>query len=316
MSYDTRGQILQPAIVTGSTTGPEAILAIGDIGVDFEPHSTLILTLMTNIGGTLQVGGSSVLNVPSYQIPINPLQPEGIDTLDDGDARISSSARRVGNILYATHSTEVNNRAAIQWYRVDANLHTLIDSGTITNANLELFYPSIASNEVGTVVIGCNGTSSSTFVGSYALIGTVTNGALSFSEPMLLKAGLAAYDTHDSSGVSRWGDYSATTLDPLNPNHFWTIQSYPASSTRWATQVTELIIPAVEIAGATLDVALSGSNLMVSWNARPGAVLQFSPAASPAVWTNAGGTSVTTNGRTTQIVPVSGQSGFFQLVQP
>jgi hypothetical protein len=47
----------------------------------------------------------------------------------------------------------------------------------------------------------------------------------------------------DSSGRNRWGDYSATTIDPADPSIFWTNQEFVAGTNRWATQVTELILP-------------------------------------------------------------------------
>src|SRR5262249_39648059 len=140
------------------------------------------------------------------------------------------------------HSTEVNNRAALRWYRIDATNHTLLESGTITDPTLDLFYGSIAANTNGTVMIACNGSSASSFISIYAVAGLTVNGVTSFGELVRLKAGLAV--SSDGGGTSRWGDYSATSVDPTDPSRFWTIQSYPASSSVWATQITELVTTA------------------------------------------------------------------------
>ena len=45
----------------------------------------------------------------------------------------------------------------------------------------------------------------------------------------LLKAGEAPYQTIDGVGRNRWGDYSYTSVDPVNDIDFWTIQEYAAS---------------------------------------------------------------------------------------
>jgi hypothetical protein len=45
------------------------------------------------------------------------------------------------------------------------------------------------------------------------------------------------------SGRNRWGDYSATTLDPTDPQIFWTTQEYVNSTNSYQTRATEIIIP-------------------------------------------------------------------------
>jgi hypothetical protein len=321
LSYDSYGDIVQPAMLSGTPSSPEVTLAVESVGDDFQSHSRLILTPLQISGGTISLGTPVPITVPSYDVPINPTQPGNIDSLDDGDARISASVRRVGDTLYAAHCIQSGSRAAVRWYRINAVQHTLIDSGTITDPELEFFYPSIAANTNGTVVIGCNGTSVNTYISSYAFVGEVTNNVLTFSGPMLLKAGLATYDTHDSSGVSRWGDYSATTLDPLDSTHFWTIQSFPIDSTTWATQVTELIVDRGN--GVTtptntlpaLDITQQGNSLAITWPASSGATLQFTPSLSSPNWHNVTATPTTSNGETRQIIVPVSQNGFYRLIQ-
>ncbi len=315
-SYDTRGEILQPAVLTGSTSTPDVLLSVGDLGLDFAPHSTLILTPIKSDSGGFSLGPSVAINVPSYEIPINPVQPGGIDSLDNGDTRFSAQVRRVGDILYATHSIEIDDRAAVRWYRIDAAKQSLLESGTITNSELELFFPSIAADANGTVVIGCNGTSANQFISSYAYIGRPTNGVLSFEGPILLKAGLAAYDTHDSSGASRWGDYSATTADLDNPGRFWTIQCLPVDSTTWATQVTELIVDHPPLSsGPSLSITHAGTSAQISWAWDEGEKLQFSTSLSPPDWRDVPGVPTIANAIATQSVTLSGVREFYRVIQ-
>ncbi|MDB6039073.1 MAG: hypothetical protein JWM99_2914 [Verrucomicrobiales bacterium] len=311
LAYSARGQILQPTVTTGSPSTPELLLSVGDIGVDFASHDTLILSSLRNgTNGTLLDNPLTII-VPTYQVPINPVQPGGSDNLDDGDARIGAAVRRVDDLVYAVHAIQTNNHAAIRWYKLDAVTRSLLQAGTITETNLDLFYPSIAANEKGNVVIGCNGTSPDVFVSSFAIVGETVNGQLTFGPLRLLKSGIASYDLHDSSGTSRWGDYSATSLDPSDPGRFWTIQMYPVNATTWATQITELIV-----GGPTLNVVDNGSSIEISWPDQTGSVLQYNTDLSqPLAWLPVTELPVVLNGQAVVSLPLTNSAAFFRLLQ-
>src|SRR5262249_41488422 len=48
LGYTARGAILQPAAATGTTTTGESVLAVGNLGLDFAPHTTLKLSVLNN----------------------------------------------------------------------------------------------------------------------------------------------------------------------------------------------------------------------------------------------------------------------------
>jgi hypothetical protein len=124
---------------------------------------------------------------------------------------------------------------------------------------------------------------------------------------MLLKTGATSYQNTDFSGISRWGDYSATTVDPVDSSRFWTIQEFPSTATRWSTQVTELRtgIP-------VLHSTVSGSNLMLSWF---GTVLTLQTATDLGnpTWTAVTQNLSTNNGSVSAQLPMSAVNGFFRL---
>ena len=68
---------------------------------------------------------------------------------------------------------------------------------------------------------------------------------LSTGDDVELKAGEAPYTKDFGSGRVRWGDYSATVVDPLNDIDMWTIQEYAATpdsrGDRWGTWWGQLI---------------------------------------------------------------------------
>ena len=284
MDAVVRGEVMQPAICfDGSESG--GILTIGDIGTDSDPHSNVVWSAVQNAGGL-----SPTLSAPTdifvlpYEVPDNPdlgvpnfavLQPDGSTTLLANDARLSAKVYAVDGVLYAVHNTELNGRIAIRWYRIRAADHLLLEQGTIADANLDLFFPSIAANQYGVVVIGCNGSGVGTYVSSYAYAGETKNGKTTFGEGILLKAGVGSY--HDINEIladllgdpvspSRWGDYSAMSIDPADPTRFWTIQTYPSATDpdtggTWSTQITEI----VATTPPQLAIAPAGTNVLVSW---------------------------------------------------
>ncbi len=258
---ETWGFAVQPVVSYFGTNSAARAIAIGNEGGDLQPHNTLAAFVISNASTTNAVFTNlSNIIVPTYSVPINPTQPDGLsESIDDGDARISAAVYQAGSFIYAVHGTEINSRAAVQWFKLDAGSLTLVESGTITDANLDLFYPSIAANSNGLVVIGFNGCSTNSFVSSYAVAGQTINGSTVFGGKVLLQAGAGNYEVPDGSGYNRWGDYSATSLDPANPNVFWTIQEIPSSANIWSVQITQLLVEPV------LNVSVAGTNAIVSW---------------------------------------------------
>jgi len=149
--------------------------------------------------------------------------------------------------LWAVQGIKQDGRAAIRWFELDPATNIVLDSGVIADPELALYYPSIAVNEFDQAVIGFSGSSETTFVSAYAVAGERIGGAMTFGEPFLLQAGRSDYEQLDFKGRNRWGDYSATVVDPSDPRRFWTFQEYASAEDVWAVRITELIVtPAPE----------------------------------------------------------------------
>jgi hypothetical protein len=96
-------------------------------------------------------------------------------------------------------------------------------------------------NALGEVVIGFSGSGPNDYPTAYAVAGTLEGDTLTFGDPILLKAGVAPYEI---GNPARWGDYSATTYDPTDPSHFWTIQEWASGQFQWSTEISEIIFGA------------------------------------------------------------------------
>ncbi|WIY24787.1 choice-of-anchor Q domain-containing protein [Parasedimentitalea psychrophila] len=185
----------------------------------------------------------SVIFDQIYGPPPNAQQPGTNVHLETIDNRFLTNLILQEGSVWGVHHVEENGRAALHWFQIDAETNTLLNDGLIPDAELDLYFGSIAVNDYGNVVIGYNGSSGSQFVSSYAVTAKLAqDGSITFDEPVLLKAGVAPYVGAGGfdPDTTRWGDYSATVLDPDDPYTFWTFQEVVVSENVGATQITEI----------------------------------------------------------------------------
>ncbi|MBI1336343.1 MAG: hypothetical protein GC164_05210 [Phycisphaera sp.] len=204
----------------------------------------------TAVAPTLSTG-SGFISVTSRSSPPDIDQPGTKNDIDAGDTRFSGNVVQqhitgdTNPTLWGTRGVDIGGRAAIEWFQIDAVTNAVLQTGTIDDISMEYNYPSISVNDDGDVVIGFSGGDPNTFISTYAVVGKTTAGITSFSDPILLKAGIDDYQVLDSGGRNRWGDYSSTVLDPADPSGktFWTFQEFVSADNQWSIQITEIQIP-------------------------------------------------------------------------
>ena len=334
--YSVRGQVYQPVMCLDGTSSGN-VVAVGNIGMDIIQYSNLFCFAVQNAGGPGATLTAPVnLTVPPYQVPYNadfdaplftPTQSDGTSALEGNDARISARVFAVAGVIYAVHNTELNNRMAIRWYRISATTRALLEVGTLADNTQDLFFPAIAANASGTVVIGYNacgpGTNNLT-VSCYAVAGQTSGGVTTFGTPLLLQAGVNDYHGDDETLLdpflglppySRWGDYNSIANDPSDPSRFWTMIMYPsdgATQDVYSTQITELITASPR---PKLTITETGTNATISWaSSFTGFTLQKNTSiSSPLTWSNVPQAQVT-NGNSISVT-ISANSGkqFFRL---
>jgi hypothetical protein len=136
--------------------------------------------------------------------------------------------------LWCSHTIEVNSsgvgtssgdRDAVRWYQIGSlgTTPALMQSGTLfDNSAAKTFYwmGTICMNTNGTAMISCSKSSATTDANG-AIAAHFPTGALgSTSAPL--------QTTTNNTGYSgfRWGDYSASVLDPTNNTTFWCAHEY------------------------------------------------------------------------------------------
>ena len=159
-----------------------------------------------------------------------------VATLDTIDYRPMNAVYRNGSI-YTTQCVNIGGRAAVRWYQIGTSPVSTLQTGSIDDPVKHYYMPSISVNAANEVLLGFSGSSGSQFVGAYIAGRKPTDPLGQVCLPIQYKAGEAVYTQISSSGVNRFGDYSLTSVDPLDDTTFWTIQQYARLSNTWVTRV-------------------------------------------------------------------------------
>jgi len=193
--------------------------------------------------------------------------------IDTGDGRLVNCLLRTGTI-WCSHTVflpfDNPKRAAAQWFQVDpaANPPALVQHGRIQDETNTYFYAyaSIAVNKNNDVVLAYTRFSANDYPTAAFSFRTATDPPNTLQPEVLSKAGEASYVNPGArTGNNRWGDYSATMVDPANDLDFWTIQEYAATPPRgrtgaFGTWWTQISAPS---AGQSCTYSLSAANASI-----------------------------------------------------
>jgi len=227
---------MQPAHIFGASAAGYLLFE------DWNFRATrLLLATIDNVSGTPVWRSPVPIEVTPYPqefgLPDAPQANEsrGIDTTD---TRLWNAVYRNG-FLWTTHHVDGGGKTEAAWYRIDPATGTASAQGRVSDPARWYYFPSIAVNQEDVAAIGFSGSSAAEYAGGYY---TIVRPPYIAAEPVaLLKSGEDTYFKDFGRGVNRWGDLSATTVDPADNVTFWTIQEYawthdPVSgASRWGT---------------------------------------------------------------------------------
>jgi uncharacterized protein YjdB len=140
--------------------------------------------------------------------------------------------------VFLPYNTTANpTRSAVQWWQTDTLANPLqigrIDDNTNTN-----FYafPSIAVNTSNDALIGFAAFSGAIHPSAAYALHMHTDPVDSMRPLQVYRHGGSTYYKTYSGTKNRWGDYSATALDPVNQTDFWTLQEVASGTANvWDT---------------------------------------------------------------------------------
>src|SRR4029450_2202568 len=148
------------------------------------------------------------------------------------------------NQLYAAHTVFKNFKpdsltggypeAGVQWYEVDpaSNLGAshLVRKGVIGSAEIDQGWPTLAADGGGAPVVAYTRASAPHHEFLSAWVATIPQGSTSDSQ-FLLRAGTARYNA--STGIERWGDFTAINRDPGSADNGAPFTPYASSTSTW-----------------------------------------------------------------------------------
>lgn len=175
--------------------------------------------------------------------------------IDSGDSRVGNAVFRNGHVYCAqtigmppTPGAGFVLRTGVQWVELDTS-GNFVQGGRLDdrlalpwNGRHMYAFPSVAVNARNDLLLGFSEFQSNDFVDAgYAFrAGADPPGTL--RTPVTLKDGEGPYVKTEGGARNRWGDYSATAVDPVDDVSLWTVQEYarlPAGrgddSGRWGT---------------------------------------------------------------------------------
>lgn len=166
------------------------------------------------------------------------------DRIDAGDDRLLSLVLRDG-ALWGSHTVYVPagapDRTAAQWFQFDLASATLQQLGRIEDPTGGRFYscPTVAVNGAGDALMGLSSFSRNQHGSAACAFRAAADAAGTFRPPLDYGPGLNTYVKTFGGSANRWGDYSATQVDPTDDSGFWTVQERASAqqdtwATRWA----------------------------------------------------------------------------------
>jgi len=188
--------------------------------------------------------------------------------VDTGDSRLQNCILRAGTI-WCAHTVflpaDAPNSSAAQWFQVDPAASQPLQLGRIEDPSGANFYafPSIAVNGNSDALIGYTRFSLNGYPSAGFALRAASDPPNTAPRNTIYKRGEAPYIAIGyDEGSNRWGDFSATMVDPVDDLTFWTIQEYAAAPTegylgRWGTWWAQIVPPS---AGMSCAYAVAASN--------------------------------------------------------
>ncbi|HEY5232585.1 MAG TPA: immunoglobulin domain-containing protein [Verrucomicrobiae bacterium] len=305
LPYSTYGLGICPAI--NYDTNTSTIYLLQDYNSDYSGSGYLALYTIT---GTF---GSDTLNQVSFPSTPNPwadgatgdanLAPQSGTSvkIHAGDSAINQLFYRNGSLWTAQTiflPASSPTRCSVQWWQIQTDgtiaQHGLLDDSSGVNFYA---YPSIAVNRFGDAMIGYSKFSASQYASADYSLHALTDPSASLESDYVIKAGESPYwKIPSGDSRNRWGDFSRTTVDPVNDTDFWTVQEYARTysgslvngSGRWGVWWANLQMPvpmndyftnAITISG--IQGTTNGTNLRAT-----------KESGEPTIAGNAGGASI------------------------
>lgn len=223
----------QPAQFYGNSSGVGGML-LGYSGLTDGTDGFVQLMRVNNPLGAISVVGPEFVNlgpIDEFNAPLPDATQNGNDNLIVTNDRRMLNANWINGNLYGAFTVRSNGRATAHWVEMAAGASGTPSvgrqasiSGNQIGSGTHTYYPAVAANSRGDVVVGYSASNPATFAGSYYSIYPAGEDVSTVGEPQLLHAGEGGYFRVFGS-TNRWGDYSGAVVDPVD-GCFWVFNQH------------------------------------------------------------------------------------------
>jgi hypothetical protein len=279
------------------------------IGTDAGTKGRLVLVRVNTPGGTPTLTAVNI-SVPATAAPLDAPTNGGtlnIDTVDDRLMLARMYLNRATNVrsLWTAHTIRVTSvgagssagdRNGTRWYQLTnlSGTPAVTQSGTLFDnaASNPVFYSdgTIAATGQGHAAIGTTTSSTSEFLQVSVAGRLVTDSLGSIQARTVAQTSTTSYNAGSQNGSYRWGDFSVTTVDPVDDQSIWTFQEYCNATNSYGVRVIKLLAPPpatpVSCTPSTVAAGASGVSVVVAGMAVSGSAFYDTDPAGPAYQTH------------------------------
>ena len=178
--------------------------------------------------------------------------------------------------LVVNHSVAAGSSVAVRWYEVRSPATpTLYQQGTYAPDSSFRWMGSMAMDHVGNIALGYS-VSSSSMNPAIRYTGRVPSDPLGTLEG---ETSIIEGTGSQTAGLSRWGDYSGMSIDPVDDCTFWYTTEYLKTdgTFNWSTRIASFKFPscgtptAPPSAPTSLMATAGNAQVSLSWTASSGA---------------------------------------------
>jgi hypothetical protein len=250
---DLVNQFFSPTVSTSSTS---VLYFTGHRGDVSSVNELTIFQVMGTPGSCCVYNRVNHINyVNSRKSPPNARQKGVADELQLQIGTRTLSGRHQSGKLWLTGMTGCvptggsSFRACLNYVELGVSTTSLVDA-TKTQAfrywssDDDYYYPALSINSSGDMLTSFNRSSPAEFPSIYSSFQRAGGAAGSFAVPALIKAGAVSYpESSTTFNIHRWGDYSGSSVDPVNPGSAWFGLEYPRPGFKWGTFLFSVSVP-------------------------------------------------------------------------
>ena len=167
--------------------------------------------------------------------------------------------------LLVNHSVTAGSGGGIRWYEIQnpSGTPVLAQQGTFAPDSSYRWMGSIAMDQAGDIAVGYSISNGSSVFPSIAFTGRVASDPSGTLQAETSAVQGSGSQTSQTRSLTRWGDYSAMQVDPVDDCTFWFTTEYmkTTGTFNWNTRIASFTFPNCSTSPSTLplNVTVAGS---------------------------------------------------------